>query len=97
MSLTVEISSAAFRKVKKLNKLVKEELFEQAKKLSKDPEAGGRLKGKYKKLRSLRFVYKKVSYRVIYFFDKKKRKVLIAWAGTRENLYRELDRLKLRI
>lgn len=93
----MEMSSAAFRKVKKMNQLVKEEVVKQAKKLAYDKDLGERLRGKYKRLRSLHFVFQRVDYRIIYFVDKKKNTVLVLWASTRENLYKELDRLKLRL
>ena len=97
MTYTGEMSSATFRKVKKMNQVVKEEVVSQAKRLSKNQDLGERLRGKYKKLRSLHFVFVKTDYRIIYLVDKKSKVVLVLWVGTRENLYKELDRLKLRL
>lgn len=97
MDYSVEMSPAAYRKIKKLNRVVKKEVVLRAKKLSKNRELGERLRGKYKKLRSMHFVTKKVDYRIIYYVDKKAKTVLVLWAGSRENLYKQLDRLKLKI
>jgi mRNA-degrading endonuclease RelE of RelBE toxin-antitoxin system len=93
MVYTLQIDNSAFRLFRKLPKDVKDNIIDKAEILKTDPLAGQALKGKYKALRSLHFSYKGSAYRVIYQVFTKTSTVVIRLAGTRENIYRRLDRL----
>lgn len=97
MKFEIELSSAAYKKLKKFDKRLKKSLVKEARSLAGNPDKSERLKGKYKDLWSLHFAIKGVAYRLIYWIDRRNKRVLIVWGGTRENLYKQLDRLKLKI
>lgn len=93
MVYTLQIDSTAFRLFRKLPKDVKDKIIDKVEVLKQNPLAGQPLKGKYKVLRSLHFSYKGSAYRVIYQVFPNTSTVIVRLAGTRENIYRRLDRI----
>lgn len=96
MAYRFEITSSALRAAKKLPKNVRRVIIKKSQVLKKNPLRGEKLRGKYSFLRSLHLSFKGTEYRVIYELDKKKQKIYIRYADSRENLYQNLDKMRLK-
>jgi len=96
MAYQLEITSAGRRAAKKLPKKVRQAIVSKSQVLKTNPLAGEKLRGKYHFLRSFHLSLKGTQYRVIYEIDKKKQKIYIRYADSRENLYRDLDKMGLK-
>jgi len=81
---------------KKLPESVREHLKQELSRLEEDPmSVGKKLKGVFSLYHSLHTKHKGVEYRVIYRVYPENREVIMVYVASRENLYRELERLKL--
>ena len=96
MAYRFEITTAALKAAKKLPLNVRRAIIRKSQVLKKDPLAGQKLRGKYRFLRSFHLSFKGTEYRVIYEVDKKEQKIYIRYANSRENLYRDLEKMRLR-
>jgi len=96
MAYILEITSAALRQAKKLPKNVRQAIVQKSEGLSKNPLIGEKLRGKYSFLRSFHFSFKGTQYRVIYETDHRLKKIYVRLVDSRENLYRNLDKMKLK-
>lgn len=90
------VTKSAFRHAKKLPPDVRRFLISKTKVLKENPLAGYKLRGKLSFLCSLHLRFKGVDYRVIYEIDKKEKRVYIRYADTRENLYRNLEAMRIK-
>ena len=81
---------------KKLPESVREYLKQELQNLEEDPwSVGKKLKGVFSLYYSLHAKYKGVEYRIIYRVYPQNNEVVVFYAASRENLYKELERLKL--
>jgi len=91
-SIKITIVPTGKRALKKLPKSTKNHLIKKIKGLSKNPHAGQPLTG-ISYLSKLKINYQGVTYRVAYLFKSKEKKIYIIHVSTRENFYRELERI----
>jgi mRNA-degrading endonuclease RelE of RelBE toxin-antitoxin system len=96
MNYALFASAAGERSLKKLPPRVQTYLRSEIQALKSDPRRGEQLKEKYRFLRSLHVGYLGTQYRVIYEVDAKQQEIYILYVGSRENLYRDLEHLKLK-
>ncbi len=87
---------ACQRVLKKLPQEVQYHLFEKFQHLRGDPYSSPQLQGKMCFLRSIHTRYKNVDYRAVYEVDEKNRRIILWYAASRENFYKELRRLPLK-
>lgn len=81
---------------KKLPEAVRAHLKQELSRLEEDPTTvGKKLKGVFSLYHSLHTKCSGVEYRVIYRVYPENNEVVIVYVASRENLYRELERLKL--
>jgi mRNA-degrading endonuclease RelE of RelBE toxin-antitoxin system len=90
------ITSAGQRSLRKLPSDVHKHLFDELQQLKTHPVQGEQLKGKYRFLRSLHTRFNNIEYRAIYQLIEKKREVIILYVATRENFYRNVEKLRLK-
>jgi mRNA-degrading endonuclease RelE of RelBE toxin-antitoxin system len=95
MSYTLNIDKPALTLFKKLPKNIQTVLIEKAQVLKTNPQAGEPLKGKYRMLRSLHLSIEGTAYRILYQIFQKSETVVVRLAGTRENIYKKLDEMKV--
>ena len=81
---------------KKLPKTIQAILIEKAQVLTTHPAAGAALKGKYRLLCSLHLSIEGTAYRLIYQVFQTSETIVVRLAGTRENIYKQLDELKFK-
>ena len=96
MHYTLVTTPSARKSLKKLPRNIREALITKLTPLRTDSDKGKPLQGKFKALRALTAVLISVNYRVVYKVDKVSKEVIIIYAATRENFYKELRRLKLK-
>jgi mRNA-degrading endonuclease RelE of RelBE toxin-antitoxin system len=96
MSYTLFVSPTGHRSLKKLPKDVKQVLEPEIRHLVEDPLRGSQLQGVLRFLRSLHIISRGVHYRVAYEVNETSREILIHYVSTRENFYKELQRLDLK-
>jgi len=65
--------------------------------LEDNPKEGEQLKGEFRHLWSLHTKLNNVQYRIIYSVNVVKREVILHYAGSRENFYKEVKRLRLKV
>lgn len=87
---------AAFNLFKKNPKPLQEKLLDKARELRINPFLGKRLSGKYKLLNSYRFSLSGHEYRIIYQYNTRSKLIIIRLIDTRENIYKKLDRMKVK-
>jgi mRNA-degrading endonuclease RelE of RelBE toxin-antitoxin system len=93
---TVYLVPTGTKSFKKLPDAVKTHLKQELQTLEVNPmQAGEKLKGKYSQFYSFHAKFKGVEYRVIYRAYPVQKEVIIVYAASRENLYRDLERLRL--
>jgi mRNA-degrading endonuclease RelE of RelBE toxin-antitoxin system len=97
MSYTLNIDKPALTLFKKLRPNIQTILIEKAQMLKANPQAGASLKGKYRMLRSLHLSIEGTVYRIIYQLFQKSETIVVRLAGTRENIYKKLDEMKLKV
>ena len=87
------VTASAHRSLKRLPRLVREDLLRVTEILEDNPLAGDKLSGPLHFLYSLHFKSNNVNYRVAYTIDHDKRLIEVHLADTRENFYLKLRRL----
>lgn len=87
------ITPAAQRSIKKLPSNIKAKLLEEIRTLVVNPMRGEVLRKEFKGLLSLHLKIVNTQYRVVYKVDNQACVILILYAATRENFYKELKRL----
>ena len=87
------VTTSAQRSLKRLPRLVREDLLRVTEILEDNPLAGDKLSGPLHFLYSLHFKSNNVNYRVAYTIDHDKRLIEVHLADTRENFYLKLRRL----
>ncbi|MFC1959369.1 type II toxin-antitoxin system RelE/ParE family toxin [Chloroflexota bacterium] len=65
--------------------------------LASDPRQGGALRHELKGLWSYHLKFNNTHYRVIYSINEAAREIELRWVGSRENLYKEVRRLNLKV
>ena len=88
----IRLYSAADKAIAKLDRPVRIRIKDEILKLQEDPLLGHPLTGKHAGRRSLHLKAGGVEYRAVYEFDPAQQILWILYFGTRENLYKELDR-----
>jgi mRNA-degrading endonuclease RelE of RelBE toxin-antitoxin system len=96
MSYTLVTVPAARQGLKKLPKPVREYLIQALEVLKENPHQGEPLERPWQAFRSFHTKYNNVSYRVIYEVDRLQKLIILHYAATRENFYKELRRLRLK-
>ena len=97
MSYTVLTTSAAHKMFRKFPPHIREHLTAEAGRLADNPELGASLTGVLRAFRSLHTKLNNVSYRIVYETDDRNHEVIIRAVGIRENFYKQLQGLRLRI
>lgn len=92
MSYRIEMTRAAHRLYKKFDAALQAQVKEEATKLANDPLAYKELKPPFKGIRSYRFNFRGVSYRIAYTVDSENKVLTIVLAHARQNFYRLLRR-----
>ncbi len=87
---------AAFNLFKKNAKPLQEKLLDKARELRMNPFLGKRLSGKYRHLNSYRFSLSGSEYRIIYQYNTQSKLIIIRLIDSRENIYKKLDRMKVK-
>ena len=82
--------------LKKLPPEVRQHLLKELQILKTNPNAGKRLEGEFRYLRSLHTQFTGTSYRIAYEIDEKQKAVIIRYAASRENFYKKLRHLPLK-
>ena len=82
--------------IKKIKGDIKKHLLTKILQLKNNPYLGEKLTGKHFLLHSLHTNYKGTQYRIIYEI-RNNEEIFVHYLGTRENIYKELDRLKLKL
>jgi mRNA-degrading endonuclease RelE of RelBE toxin-antitoxin system len=95
MTYTLNIDKPALTLFKKLPPNIQTVLIEKAEVLTTNPHAGAPLKGKYRLLRSLHLSIEGTAYRIIYQIFQQSETIVVRLAGTRENIYKKLDAMKV--
>jgi mRNA-degrading endonuclease RelE of RelBE toxin-antitoxin system len=91
MSYQIELSSKAHRQYKKLNTFLRKAFKKEIEPLYTNPADYPKLSGKFSNLRKLEMNIQGNSYRVVFTVIEEKKKVVIAFIGTRENFYKRLQ------
>ena len=87
---------AARKSFKKLPKRVRQALIERLDTLKSNLHSGEQLERPWHMFRSVHAVLKGIHYRAVYEVDLQNQLVIIRYAASRENFYKELRRLKLK-
>ncbi len=82
--------------LKKLPQEVQDHLFERFQHLRNDPHFSSQLQGKMRFLRSLHTRYKNTDYRAVYEVEEKGKRIILWYAASRGNFYKELRRLRIK-
>ncbi len=96
MRYTVYAAPSGQRVLYKLPPDVRTHLLNPIRQLAHDPRQGKRLKGTFRFLRLLPVVYRGTHYRIIYEIMEHAQEIHIHLAASRENLYQQLFRLRLK-
>lgn len=84
---------ACQRALKKLPQDVQHHLYTEFERIQQDPLSSPQLQGKLRFLRSLHTRYKHTDYRAAYQVDEKQKRIILWYAASRENFYRQLHKL----
>ncbi|MFC1960016.1 type II toxin-antitoxin system RelE/ParE family toxin [Chloroflexota bacterium] len=85
------------RGAKRLSKDARKTIETEVFVLASDPRQGEALRHELKGLWSLHLKFNNTHYRVIYSINEVAHEVDLRWVGSRENLYKEVRRLKLKV
>ena len=96
MHYVVTMTSPSHRMLRKLPSPIRNHLVSQAETLADNPQLGQQLEGKLHPFCSLHTTYKGTHYRIIYEVNAKLREIIVRAVGPRENLYKRLERMKLK-
>jgi mRNA-degrading endonuclease RelE of RelBE toxin-antitoxin system len=84
---------ACLRALKKLPQDVQDHLFAEFQRVQEHPLSSPQLQGKVSFLHSLHTRYKNSDYRTAYQVDEKHKRIILWYAASRENFYKQLERL----
>lgn len=87
------VTSSAKRVIKKIPRVVRENLVLSSEALRVNPFAGEKLSGSLHFLYSLHFSCGGVQYRAVYAINEKEKQVIMHYVGSRENFYEKVKRL----
>lgn len=96
MPFELYTTPSAAKALRKLPGHVKQHLLKELQVLRANPYAGEPLKGKLRRLRSLHTRFKNTDYRVAYQVREPEHAITIWYVASRENFYRQLEKLSLR-
>lgn len=94
MVYRVELAQRAQRSIKRLDKPLQKIFRNKIGEISEDPHTAEPLTQDLKGWWSFHFIYRRVDYRIIYRIYGKEKLVLVGLAGSRENIYKELKKIK---
>lgn len=97
MKYVLLVGNSFDKSLRKLSSDVAEHIENVVFQLEDNPRAGEQLKGEFRHLWSLHTKLDNVQYRVIYSLDTIKREVMLHYASSRENFYKEVKRLRLKV
>ena len=84
---------ASQRALKKLPKNIRKQLIKAAESLKDNPLLGEKLNHPFQNFRSFHIKHNNTQYRVVYEVQAKRKYIVIRYAASRENFYKELRRL----
>lgn len=93
MSYRVDMTAAAHRLYKKFEISLQEQIKHEAQTIAADPMAFKQLSSPFQGIRSYRFSFRGVSYRIAYTVDTQREVLTIVLVHSRENFYRLLRRV----
>ncbi len=93
MPFAIFNTSVGHLALKKLPQDVRTHLLHELEQLRTNPLAGQKLQGNMRTLRSLHTRYKNSDYRVAYEVKEKEQAIAIWYIASRENFYRQLEKL----
>ncbi len=96
MRYSVTMTSPAHKMLKKLSPDIRKYIVKRAQALAQNSQLGEQLRGELRAFRSLHAVYRNTDYRVIYEINHALKEIIVRAVGSRENLYKNLRRMKLR-
>ena len=96
MTYTVTMTSPAHQMLRKLPTPIRTYLVNQAQQLAANPHLGEQLTGTFSSFFSLHTTHKGIHYRIVYEINRRLNEVIVRGVGPRENLYRKLERLRLK-
>jgi len=89
----IEYRRSALKEIKRLDRPARKEMVFHIERCAENPYRKGKpLHGDLSGYFTYDFTYKKVSYRFIYSIDQQSKVMVVALAGTRENIYDMLKR-----
>lgn len=86
----IRLSQSTVKDLEKLDSSVRGFMYNKFYELADNPYKHDKLSGSFKGLRFQHCMHSGAEYRFIYLVDEEDRLVVIALAGSRENIYREL-------
>ena len=78
----------AHKFIRKANQDLRSKLELELLQIQQDPQIGKLLRGNLASLRSYKFIFKKVNYRIAYYI---KNNIIVVAIATRENFYKDLQ------
>jgi addiction module RelE/StbE family toxin len=87
------MAPSAHRRYKKLDPVLKQQIKEEANKLSEDPHRYEELKGPLRAIRSYHFEYRRTQYRIAYRILEDKKQIEVLLVKSREGFYHTLRRI----
>jgi len=92
----IEYRRSALKEIKRLDKPARKEMVSHIERCAEDPYRKGKpLHGGLSGYFTYDFTYQKVSYRFIYIIHQQHQTMVVALAGTRENIYNNMLTRKL--
>ncbi len=91
MAFALYTFPAGERSFKKLPRSVRKHILSELQVLCENPFTGYPLKGKLKDFYSFHLKYKNIAYRVVYKVETASQSIVIYYASTRENFYKNLE------
>ena len=88
----IRLSKGAVRDIKKMAPALRGFIYSKIYEIAEDPYKNEKLSRPFKELRSQHSKFRGVEYRVIYYIDEEGKLIIIALVGSRENIYKELNR-----
>lgn len=96
MSYKLVTIPTARKSLKKLPRHIRADIVRALQGLSDDPYLGEILRGEFRQLRSYHLKLQNVQYRVVYHVLEDKQEVVVIYADSRENFYRDLKQLNIK-
>lgn len=93
---TLLLTPSAHKAIKRLSPPIRKNLFEKTQILASNPHKGEMLHSPMQKFRSLHITIGSSQYRVLYRYIPERNQIIIVYAATRENFYKEATRLNLK-